>query len=178
MINTCTVGSEHGMLNSWVAVPSMDLEPPAVINSTSLLIAEICLLRHLFPRKWGIMCFEFAGSMIFSKTGSLVFIIYIVTLILEHFQLQIAIPVFSFKGCICSEHVQPSQPSVLILYDIFTFKREDGKQTWDVGQMDASKLRVMMQNMFCNFCNLQDQGHAVFMVISTWGELEPERERK
>lgn len=68
LINTCTVGSKHWMPNSRVTVPSKDLGPPAVLNSTSLLISEI--IRHLFPWKCGIMCFEFAISRIFSAAGS------------------------------------------------------------------------------------------------------------
>lgn len=36
----------------------------------------------------------------------------------------------------------------------------------------------MMQNTFCDLCNLQDHGHAVFIGISTWEEMEPEREKE
>lgn len=32
--------------------------------------------------------------------------------------------------------------------------------------------------MFSDVCNLQDQEHAVFMVISTWEELGPAREKE
>lgn len=68
IIKTCTLGSKHGMLNSHVAVPSEDLGPPAVIDATSLLIAENTSLKALFiPRNRGIMCFEFVTSLIFSE---------------------------------------------------------------------------------------------------------------
>lgn len=58
--------SKHGMLNSYVVLPSKDMGPPAVINSTSLLIAKNMSPKALvIHRKRGIIGFRFAISVIF-----------------------------------------------------------------------------------------------------------------
>lgn len=116
LLNTLSMGSKQGMLNSWAAGPSKTGPSDASMAKPSFIIHNPWYSQR---PKAAVLCLRKQAAV---------------------FLLNVC-----WHGKLESSLCQ-------------TFYLWTARQEIDVCQMDAPQLRVMMQSMFCNFCNLQDQG--------------------